>query len=81
MNISILIKIFQFAIKEIERFSPFVYFYDGYEEFKKQIQKLKNVQNVKYNNAEREAFLKENSWKCRVDVIIKALNQKGNIRK
>lgn len=67
--------------KEIERFSPFVYFYDGYEEFKKQIQKLKNVQNVKYNNAEREAFLKENSWKCRVDVIIKALNQKGNIRK
>lgn len=63
---------------EIERFDPFVYFYTGYDEFINQIKNLKNRRGVKYSYSERETFLRENSWKCRVDIIIEALNQRGN---
>ena len=65
---------------EIERFKPFVYFYTGYDEFIKQIQNLKSNNDVKYCNDDREMFLRENSWKCRVDTIIETLKQRGNVR-
>lgn len=62
--------------EEIERFEPFVYFYTGYDEFIKQILNLKKSNDVKYSNDDRETFLRENSWKCRVDTIIKTLKRK-----
>lgn len=66
--------------EEIERFEPFVYFYTGYDEFIKQILNLKKSNDVKYSNDDRETFLRENSWKCRVDTIIKTLKRRGNVR-
>lgn len=65
--------------KEIERFEPFVYFYNTYEEFKAQIQALKSTQEFKYSSFEREAFLKENSWNNRVRNIEKLLSAEENI--
>lgn len=65
--------------KEIERFARFVYFYNSYDEFKKQINELKNSKKLKYSDTERKSFLIENSWNCRVKYINRILDRKGNI--
>lgn len=64
--------------KEIGRFSHFVYFYNSYDEFKTQIEELKKCKLTKYTDIERQSFLAENSWSCRVDYIKKILDLQGN---
>lgn len=45
--------------KEIERFAPFVYFYNTFDEFVLQIKTLKNQKNNKYTDYERISFLEK----------------------
>lgn len=54
---------------EIERFDPFVYFYEDYDSYKEQIKKMMNDNILKYNAQLRETFLTENSWSSRVKSI------------
>lgn len=61
--------------KEIERFDPFVYFYNDYEEYEMQIKKLMHTKENKYNDSDRKEFLMNNSWKCRVDQIVTLLSK------
>ena len=58
---------------EIERFSPFVYFYSSYDSYVDQIKKLKSSDKVKYKNKERIEFLNMNSWQQRAESIVDAL--------
>ena len=62
---------------EIKRFEKFVYFYNDYADFKQQILTLKEVEYIKYSNADRSSFLMDNSWKQRVKYIIGVLDSKG----
>lgn len=53
---------------EIERFEPFVEFYDAKEAYIKQLRRLLNEKpEVKYTPQQAEAFLKENSWAMRAE--------------
>lgn len=58
---------------EIERFEPFVHFYNEYEEFRNQIIHMKNKVERKYSEKDRLSFLEENDWKHRVDFILSLL--------
>lgn len=60
---------------EIKRFSPFVHFYNSYSDFKKEICSLKQNCEIKYNNLEREEFLKKNSWNQRVEAIANIIDE------
>lgn len=60
---------------EIERFSPFVHFYNSYSDFKKEISSLKQGHEIKYSDLEREDFLKKNSWNQRVEVIANIIDE------
>lgn len=62
--------------EEIDRFDPFVYFYNSYDEFRKQIDLLKSNRKLKYSESERYSFLKENSWGSRVNCINTIIDQK-----
>lgn len=42
--------------EEIDRFDPFVYFYNSYDEFRKQIDLLKSNRKLKYSESERYSF-------------------------
>lgn len=55
---------------EIERFKPFVYFYNSEEEYIELLQMLiKNGFKPKYNSVQQEQFLQENTWEERYKVI------------
>ena len=59
---------------EINRFSPFVYFYSDYEEFRSQIMLMKGTNKRKYSEEDRLSFLKQNDWEHRVETIIALLD-------
>lgn len=59
---------------EINRFDNFVYFYQNYQEYKKQLEILLQSSKVKYSNEERISFLKQNSWENRAKQIVDILN-------
>lgn len=59
---------------EIKRFESFVYFYNTYEEFYQQIEKMKMAQDRKYTNEERILFLSKNDWKHRAETIMTLVN-------
>lgn len=55
---------------EIDRFSPYVYFYHSHEEYLELLNQLiKTGFKPKYNKGMQEQFLKENSWEVRGDKI------------
>ena len=55
---------------EIERFEPFVYFYQSREEYIDLIERLsKNGFIPKYTEKQRTQFLEENSWDARYKTI------------
>lgn len=58
---------------EIQRFEPFVHFYEDYESFSGQIRSMMADNRVKYDNDARESFLKENNWSGRVSQIVQIL--------
>lgn len=55
--------------KEIERFEPFVYFYNTYSDYLNQLRRIKQAKTIKYTSLERKKFLNENSWLERVNEI------------
>jgi teichuronic acid biosynthesis glycosyltransferase TuaH len=59
--------------KEIERFQEFVHFYSTEEEFILTIENLKINPAIKYNEQQRQSFLKENTWDERMKVILKGI--------
>lgn len=48
--------------KEVERFSPFVHFYNNYSEYKEILLNLRGNNTLKYSLQERIKFLSENTW-------------------
>lgn len=58
---------------EINRFEPFVYFYNDYDDYISQIRKVIDNKEIKYNNKAREEFLNSNSWKNRVQQVEEVL--------
>lgn len=54
---------------EVERFEPFVYFYEDYTSFVQQIRKMMKDNTVKYTPKDRVQFLNQSSWKYRVNEI------------
>lgn len=60
---------------EIERFEPFVYFYDNEEQFNNLMEGLKRKGfPPKYNSVQQNAFLLENSWEKRIIKIERIIN-------
>lgn len=59
---------------EIDRFSPYVYFYRSQEEYTELLNELKkNGFKPKYDKKQQADFLKENSWSARYDTIKRVL--------
>lgn len=59
---------------EIDRFSPYVYFYKNQEEYTDLLKELKNNGfKPKYNEKQQVEFLKDNSWDARYDTIKRVL--------
>lgn len=59
---------------EIDRFSPYVYFYRSHEEFTELLIELKkNGFKPKYDEKQQADFLKDNSWSARYDTIKRVL--------
>lgn len=58
---------------EIERFAPFVHFYNDREDYVQQLKCIVESQKLMYSNRQAEAFLKDNSWQNRADTVISAL--------
>ena len=59
--------------EEIERFSPFVFFYENAHEFVEIVNSLKEDNRRKYSNTERDLFLTNNTWAERARVISEML--------
>ena len=62
--------------EEVERFEPFVYFYNNFEDFKAIINHLKENNSLKYSQTERLDFLQQNTWKERCRFIKNILDEK-----
>lgn len=60
---------------EIQRYEPFVHFYEDYESFAAQIRSMMADNTVRYSQKEREQFLKANNWSNRVDTIVDILQK------
>ena len=59
---------------EIERFEPFVEFYDTKESYIRQLKRLLNKKtSMKYTQQQADAFLKENSWEMRAEQATRCL--------
>jgi teichuronic acid biosynthesis glycosyltransferase TuaH len=63
--------------EEVRRFDDFVYFYQNSEEFINNIKNLKSENTLKYTEAQREQFLKENTWDQRVKQISNVLKERN----
>lgn len=61
---------------EVERFEPFVHFYDDYDSFLAQIKKMMTDNTVKYGSEARTQFLQQSNWESRVGDIVKVLENK-----
>ena len=61
---------------EIDRFKPFVYFYDNEVDYCKRIGQVLSDSSIKYNQILRNEFLDKNSWKERVKRINELLENK-----
>lgn len=61
---------------EIDRFDPFVYFYNDYDEFHSKIKTMLENRELKYSAKQRAEFLKENTWTDRVNMINKLIEQR-----
>ena len=62
--------------EELEYFKDYVYFYTTYEEFDLLMRQLvRSGFPPKYNGRQQENFLRENSWKERYDLIVKAIEK------
>lgn len=61
---------------EIDRFKPFVYFYDNEVDYCKRIGQVLSDSSIKYNQILRNKFLDKNSWKERVKRINELLENK-----
>ncbi len=61
--------------EEVERFEPFVYFYNNFEDFKAIIKSIKENNTVKYTQTERVNFLQQNTWKERCNFIKSILDR------
>lgn len=60
--------------KEIDRFSPYVYFYKSNEEYLRLLSQLcENGFEPKYDEEQQREFLRKNSWKERYKIIAKAM--------
>lgn len=61
--------------RELDYFSPFIYFYSNTEELIDLLKyMIENSFIIKYSDSKRSEFLKKNSWDIRVSEIIKCLN-------
>ena len=58
---------------EIERFEPFVHFYEDYDGYLAEINSMIADSRIKYSNDVRVNFLLDNNWESRVDTIISVL--------
>lgn len=62
--------------EEIDRFSPFVYFYHNEEEYHELVEMLaKEGFPPKYTNRQQRAFLQENTWEERFKVVDRILSE------
>ena len=62
--------------KEIERFSDFVFYYRNKDELARLIHNLLSNNELRYDEGQRQSFLKNNNWKIRIVEITKFLNEK-----
>lgn len=62
---------------EIERFRPFVHFYEDYDTFLARIREMMADNTIRYDNALRQRFLQENNWSGRVESIVSILREDG----
>ena len=53
--------------REIERFEPFVCFYNGFEAFEAAVEQARGP--LKYTSEAREAFLRESTWESRARAV------------
>lgn len=60
---------------EVRRFDNYVYFYKSLDDFINAIESIKEMKSIKYNNDQREIFLKTNNWWSRVKQIEKILEE------
>ena len=59
---------------EVERFKPFVFFYNSYESFCNQIKKMKETTDTNYSNEDRLDFLRFNTWEQRAKEIVSLMD-------
>ncbi|MBR2781481.1 MAG: hypothetical protein IKD81_08750 [Eubacteriaceae bacterium] len=55
--------------EEIDRFEPFVYFYDNCGEALAQLEKMMKEPALRYSKEKADEFLKDNTWKSRVEAV------------
>ena len=60
---------------EIQRFAPFVHFYQDYDSFARQIQGMMADNTICYSAADRERLLQESNWASRVSTIADILSK------
>ena len=60
---------------EVQRFEPYVFFYQDYESYLAQIRGMMEHPAVKYSQQQRLEFLEQNNWSSRVRSIVEALGE------
>lgn len=71
--IHLLKPIFSVRYPEIERFQPYVTFYENAAELAEEIRELSPPFSSKYSRAEAESFLAENTWERRTETAVTCL--------
>lgn len=59
--------------REVERFEPFVHFYNGYEAFERAVEQARGP--LKYSAEARRAFLEQSTWRSRARTIVQIIEQ------
>lgn len=62
---------------EIERYEPFVCFYETPQEYMDQIRGLMENSSLRYTAEDAQAFLQDNSWSCRATAAAERLTKAG----
>ncbi len=62
------------SYEEVCRFDKYVYLYNGYDEYKRILENLIENNSLKYSMEERIAFLRENDWDSRINLLKSCLN-------